>query len=295
MGGFIFEIMYKNINLSLLLLFLISLGGMAQTEVWHEPLKGDFIWDGNIGLSHAPLVYASKNWENQSISSKGGSGIAVDVNGTYMLSGKYGISFGLGVSKYNSELSLASYSDEINGLIDSDNMAYNLITDASDIVEEHDLVAFDIPVKFQMYIPLGSKIVFTGGVGFKLNIPISASYELNDIRITTKAFYPDLNFMLTDYEDLGLFTNKTDWQQNGDLNSKVNVSVLLEAGITYPVGPRLAVSCKGYFSHGIGYAVESDQQTYLVEENAAYNGLQSFLGNAKLMQVGLKLGIVLYN
>jgi hypothetical protein len=287
--------MYKNINLTLLLLFLISLGSIAQTEVWTEPIKGDFIWDGNIGLSHAPLMYAHKKWENQSISSQGGSGIAADVNATYMLSDKYGISFGLGVSKYNSELSLAAYSDEINGLIDSDNMAYNLITDASDVVEEHDLLAIDIPVKFQMYIPLGSKIVFTGGVGLKLNIPVSASYELKDIRITTKAFYPDLNFMLTDYEAMGLFTNKTDWEQNGDLNSRLNTSMLLEAGITYPVGTRLAVSCKAYFSHGIGYAVKSDQQTYLVAENAEYNGLQSFLGNAKLMQVGLKLGIVLYN
>jgi hypothetical protein len=287
--------MYKNINLSLLLLFLLSLGSFAQTNEWTKPYRrGDIIWDGSVGIGSAPIKYSDKVWENQSITSQGGNGITADINGTYMFSDKYGVAVGLGVSQYNSQLSLATYSGVLNGLIDVDDMAYNLITDANGIEEEHDLFSLDIPVKFQAYIPLGSRIEFIGGAGLKLNLPISANYELNQIQITTKAFYPDLNFMLSDYEDMGLFTDKTDWQQNGDLNSKLNVSVLLEAGIAVPVGDRLALSCKGYFSHGLSSAIENEQKTYLVVENSEYNGLQSFLGDAKLMQVGFKLGVVLY-
>lgn len=218
----------------------------------------------------------------------------VNLNGTYMLSDKYGISFGLGVSDYNSQLSLDAYSDEIAGLNDSDNMAYNLITDARNIVEEHDLLIIDVPIKFQMYLPLGQRFIFTGGAGVKLNFPVSDSYELEQVQITTEAFYPDLNFLLTDYEPMGLYTNKTDWQQSGSLKTNLSVSALLEAGVALPVGERLALSCKAYFSHGLSNAVEGDPQTYLVVENGEYNGLQSFLGNAKIMQVGFKLGIVFY-
>jgi hypothetical protein len=287
--------MYKNINFSLLLLFLLSLGGFAQTNEWTEPRKGDIIWDGSIGIGSAPLKYADKVWENQSITSQGGNGIAADINGTYMFSDKYGVAVGLGVSQYSSKLSLATYSGVLNGLIDVDDMAYNLITDANNIEEEHNLVSLDIPIKFQAYIPIRSRIVFTGGVGLKLNIlPLIANYELNQIQLTTKAFYPDLNFMLSDYEDMGLYTNKTDWPQNGDLNSKLNVSLLLEAGIVFPIKPHLALSCKGYFSHGLSSAIESRGQSYLVGKNSEYNGLQSFLGDAKLMQIGFKLGVVLF-
>lgn len=287
--------MYKNINLSLLLLFLLSLGSFAQSTEWVKPYRvGDIIWDASIGFSSAPLKYADKVWENQSITSQAGSGITADINGTYMITEKYGVAVGLGVSQYSSELSLATYSGVINGLIDVDNMAYNLITEANGIEEEHNLFSLDIPVKFQAYIPLGSRIEFIGGAGIKLNLPVGAKYELNQMELTTNAFYPDLNFMLSDYEDMGLFTGKTDLQQKEDLNSKLNVSILLEAGIAVPVGERMGISCKGFFSHGLSNAIEGKGQEYLVVENGKYNGLQSFLGDAKLMQVGFKLGVLLY-
>lgn len=293
-GGFILNIMYKNINLTLLLLFLVSLSSIAQSSAWTPSELGDFIWDGNFGISHAPLKYSNSTWQNQTIEGQGGGGIMVDFNGTYMLSTKYGIAFGLGVSSYNSEYSLGAYSDEITGLTDSDNMTYNLITDAGVIEEEHSLVAVDIPVKFQMYIPIGSRIEFVGAAGLKLNIPVSASYELQKLTLTTKAFYPDLNFMLSDYEPMGLYNSKRDLQQSGDLNSKVNASILLEAGIAIPIGYQFDLSFKAYFSHGLNNAVEGDPQTYLVVENGEYNGLQSFLGDAKLMQVGFKLGLIFH-
>lgn len=282
----------KNISLSLLLLLASAITVFAQKADSNQSENGKLVWSVNFGAGYAPLNYDHTSWDSQTIDKNASAGITADINATYMLSNKYGISVGLGLSSYKSQFALANYSDEINGLSDSDDMSYNLLVDATNLTEDHNMAMFEIPVKVETYLPLSSKLLFTGGLGFKLGIPISGSYELSKSNITTKAFYPDLNFMLEDYPEAGLFTNKTDWQQEDDINTQLNVSLLLEAGFAYPVSNNLAVSCKGYLSYGLTSAVKGTSSEYLVAEESAYNGLQSFLGDAKIMQVGVKVGVI---
>lgn len=279
--------------ISFALLFILTSTVFAQDENPFQLVKGKVLWSASIGCGYAPLNYDETNYQNQTIDKKSSAAITADINATYMLSNKYGISVGFGVSDYNSQYSLSNYSDEINGLTDEDNMPYNLLVNANNISEDHNLTTLDIPVKLETYLPFSGKLLFTGGVGFKLGIPISGNYGLSKSNVTTEAFYPELNFLLNDYAEAGLFTNKTDWEQDDDLNTQLNVSLLLEAGLVCPVSQQVAVSCKGYVSYGLNNAVKGVSAEHLVAEESIYNGLQSFLGDAKLMQAGVTIGIIL--
>jgi hypothetical protein len=98
--------------------------------------------------------------------------------------------------------------------------------------------------------------------------------------------------LLTNHAEQGLYTNRQDWHPKGDLESSMNMAVLVEGGVILPVNNKLALSGRAYFSYGINESIEGKKNEHLLEEHAKYNGFQSFLGYGSLMQFGIKIGII---
>jgi hypothetical protein len=280
------------LGFTLIFIWAVNTAIFAQNEDVFQLERGGIMWSVSTGGGYAPVLYENSRVGNSTVEFDKQSGLLVDANVSYLLSDILGVSLGLAYSSYNTQATIASYSDEINDLLDSDNMRYTLYVDTDNATEKHELSYLDIPIKMQMHLPISEKIMFTGGVGFKLGIPISSTYSLEESNFTTEAFYPDLNFLLVDYSEQDLYTNRSDWHPPGNIDTKLNFALVAEGGVLWALNNKLAVSAKAYFSYGLNKSINNQPNNHLVEEYAKYNGLQSFLGDARLMQLGVKIGVV---
>lgn len=264
----------------------------AQNGGFSDFGKGSLLTDIYFFGGYSPLTYEN-NIDNGNVEFEKRGGIAVDLSGTYLLSDYIGVSLGIGLSKYNTRAILTGYTDKIDGLTDDDLMNYLLDINVSRAAEDHSFTSFDVPVMMHCFIPVMRKTAWIdGGLGFKAGVPIKGTYKLEESNIITKAFYPDLNFWLTDLPELGLFSNSSSWHPEGDIDAKLNMALVAEAGVLCPINENLAISARGYLSCGLNKPIKSNNGDRYIDEYVKYNSLSTLVGDAGLMQLGLRMGIV---
>ena len=279
------------LGVALILMCFTSTYIFAQNEGDFELQKGSLLWSVNVGGGYAPILFDNTSINNTSISSDNKVGFIGDVNLSYLFSDMFGVSVGVGYSHYSKQLTVTNYSDEKIDIMDKDNMRYTLYVESDKTSEKHKLSYLDIPVKMIVHKKISSRTILTGGLGLKFGVPLSTKFRLEESNFTTRAFYTDLNFWLTDYEQQGLFTERKNWYPEDDFESKINVAIVVEGGVLIPVSKQVAINANAYFSYGINKSIKGKANNHLIEENAKYNGFQSFLGDANLMQVGIKIGV----
>lgn len=279
-------------SVAMLLICFASTLVIAQNKYSFQPQKGSLLWNVNLGGGYTSIIYDNTSLNNSSISFESKIGCESDLNLSYLFSDAVGISLGVGYSTFSRNLTIPSYSDQKSDIIDTDDMRYTLHVSSDNVTEEHKLSYLNVPVKVVMFKKVSDKILLTGGCGLKVGIPISTKFRLEESNFTTEAFYPDLNFLLKDHEPLGLYSNRKDWHPEGDLESELNVAILAEGGVILPFKDDIAINASAYFSYGLNKSIKGKTNKHLVEEYAKYNGFQSFVGDAGLMQIGIKIGII---
>jgi|GEM_PF-3082528 len=259
---------------------------------------------GNIGLGLSKL-----NTTGSDISTQGGFGMWGDINATYFLSHNFGVSLGIGWSRYSGKTYLSNYTADVpislfvnDGNTIAATPAIFHIIGNSDIVENTILHTFDIPIaavyrnSFNNKIKInGTPLTFTGRTGIKLGIPLSSKYTLDGkSNMTTLLSIPSRGLENVgednDLTDKGLYNNRTGWSPSGSIDTRFTASLFVAAGVDYPINEYIALTASVYLSHGLNNPVNHSEQA-LITFPEQYNSVFSVSDNSKLMQLGVTLGI----
>ena len=276
---------YKVIGLVVL---MSCLWGKAWTL---SPEKGSIYINANIGFGYSPLTYSEDNIGGQSFDLSQRGGLSFDIGATYFLDNNIGISTGLGISNYRATVNLTSYSDSVTGLIDADGLEYIMYVSGSDIKEKQKILMLNIPLMAQYYYRLSDAIMIKGGAGFNFGFPIKKTYTVEESTMTTQAYYPELNFRLTEHTESGMYDNRTDWNPSGKLETRVIVGLQFEAGGMYSLNNGIDIDVKGYFNYGLN-KLTAGNESYMMQGPEQYNSLSTMSGKMKNVSVGLKVGIM---
>jgi hypothetical protein len=252
--------------------------------------KENLVFNMHFGAGYSPLYYSKDKISGQSLMRDNRSGLSFELGGTYFFSPQWGVAMGFGISNYRTTGSLQGYSDAVTGLTDSDGHDYTMQITGHKIAENQQLRLLDIPITAQHWLALKNGMTLATGAGFKLGFPIKKEYVMEESDITTRAYYPDLNFTLTGHEASGMYENRTDWNPSGKLETKVNLSLLLETGVLYPLTDNIDVNAKGYFAYGLNKLSEGNE-LHVMEAPEQYNSLSGLAGNMKNMSIGIKIGV----
>lgn len=284
----------RNIK-SLIVIMLIScLAGKVSAQIEQQGFvfqKENLVFNTHFGVGYSPLYYSEYKIGGQSLTRENRSGISFELGGAYFFSPTWGAALGLGFSNHRATAILNDYTSAVTGFTDTDGLDYTLQVTGNTIAEKQKVLLLDIPITAQHRFVLNNGLTLATGAGFKLGIPVKKEYVMEESDITTRAYYPDLNFTLTDHEASGMYENRTDWTPSGKMETKVNLSLLLEAGVLYALTDDIDINAKGYFTYGLNKLNEGNE-TLIMEAPEQYNSLSGLAGNMKITSIGIKIGVV---
>jgi hypothetical protein len=180
----------------------------------------------------------------------GGFGGNVDIGYTYNIK-LLGIVTGLGISTYNSKLTIAECSSGYSGTDEAgDDFTFNY--SLRGYSEKQNAVLFTVPLMVKYSRPLGSgATTYYASGGLKFGIPISAKASINPGTVTTSGYYSFEDGTYTDLPQYGFVTGQPGEQS--DYNLKLNVATILalELGLRFRAGYQKHLMTSAYLDYGL--------------------------------------------
>ena len=166
------------------------------------------------------------------------------VDAGYFFSKYFGLSTGLGLSPYFTQLSLNSYSNSLD-TVDSENESYERRISGTNIKETQEIYFLEIPLMVSFKYPFGKTIGFYAQTGINLAIPISKNYSSSGT-YTYTGFYPAYNVLLKDIPYEG-FKSNVENDIKGDLKVKtVNPEFVASGGFYFCTEKQFQIAA-GFF------------------------------------------------
>jgi hypothetical protein len=205
---------------------------------------------------------------------------------------KWGIRTGIGLGWYNSNAKLDNEKITTKNLRDSENDLFDLHTTLSEYKETQKTMFLNIPVMALFQI---DRYYVMGGI--KAGIPLIGKYKSKDATLTNKAYYHDLdNWAETqEFAGYGRFRNSSD----GKLELGISVMLAIEAGMKWRMSNSLWLYTGVYMDYGVNNTSKNSHLpliNYTSENPANFTTnsvLSSFTDKAKIMAVGIKVGLAL--
>lgn len=277
----------KEMKKILMLLFAFFLVGsvLAQNESKHE-----FSLFGAFGMS--TIKYSSSTVVRGS-----GTGGTLGLGYNYSLNKQWSLKTGLELSTYSSAASFSNYPSSYpsnDGQYD-----FDFRTIVSNYREKQGAKFLSIPLQAQFQSGLLKRNLFYTAVGFKLALPLSADYNIENTEMKNSGFYPvwsgeeDLVLSTQKFMGFGAFKRKG---LEAALDFKPACIAALEAGIKWQTRKTSSVYTAVYFDLGLNDIKKGEKN--LVQYNA--QDPENFDNNSVLetdltekirpMAFGLKLG-----
>ncbi len=192
----------------------------------------------------------------------------------YLFNENLGLSTGLGISPYYTELSLDSYYNTLD-TIDSENDSYERRISGSNINEVQRIYFLEIPVMFNLVLPNSRTNGFYIQTGINLSIPVIKNYSSSGT-YSYSGYYPEYNVVLTDIPYEG-FISDVESDVDGNLKIKTIIPELIACGGYYFYPHRkyqisLGLFYKRKFTDISGYSEVSSFQLSTQE-----NHIRSFM------------------
>jgi hypothetical protein len=157
-----------------------------------------------VGICLAPSQTQIINHGTQSVS-KLLSGKMNSISGSielgYLFSSYIGLTSGIGLVSYKTQLTLADYQNEYT-TTDSENESYERRVSGTGIKEIQNIKTLSIPVCVILNLPLGEKAGFFLQPGINIAIPLGKSYQSNGT-FSYKGYYAIDNVLLENLPDFG--------------------------------------------------------------------------------------------
>jgi hypothetical protein len=224
-----------------LLLFQTNLESQSSTDKFQR----QYPW--YIGVSGGP---AQTNISNDissvipGVEMTGKNSYCLSVDVGYFFSKYFGLSTGIGLSPYVTQLSLDSYSNSFD-TIDSENESYERRISGNDIEETQKIYFLEIPVLLNFQYPFCKAIGFFVQGGINLAIPLSNNYSSSGI-YSYSGYYPAYNVLLEDIPYEGFKSNVHN-DVSGELKIKtVNPELIASGGFYFRTEKQYQISF-GFF------------------------------------------------
>lgn len=233
----------KNFISGFILLILLQTNIQAQSQ--DNKSMRQYHW--YIGFSGGPAQTSISSYGTSLISGvdvKKENSYSLSFDAGYFFSNYFGISTGIGLSPYLTQLSLDSYSNSLD-TVDSENESYERRISGNNIKEDQKIYFLEIPVMLNFHYPFSKAIGFYVQGGINLAIPVSKKYSSSGT-YTYTGYYPAYNVLLKDIPYEGFKSNvKTDI--SGELKVKtINPEIVASGGFYFRTEKQFQISV-GFF------------------------------------------------
>jgi len=232
---------------------------LCQEIVETPKIKPGLFVELNVGTSQTAIVNDGTNSISEIKSGKGNS-LFVNAEVGYFFSKYIGISSGIGLHAYKSQLTLDTYQNKFN-TTDSENEHYEKQISAINIVELQNLTYLSVPMLVNFNLPIGNKFGLLLQTGLGINFPLKGAYESSGV-FTYKGYYPAYNVTLEDLPDYG-FPSNLGTKGNGKLElTSPGFNAVASFGVDYKVNGNIQIGLKASYSSSL-----SNIATYSSPEN----------------------------
>lgn len=290
--SFIDRIM-KRVKLSNLIIalvtFFLPMGANAQLA---EYLKPRYI-TGDLGGGLQSIQFSAHDGQH-----KVGMGFRFNAGCVFMIDDNWGVNTGVGLSSYRSRV---VYDSTMEGSYALDTLAmpgnpldYEFRTYFSDFSERQNILQLEVPITaFCQYPVINDRFDIIGKAGFKLGFPVSTKYCLMDGKYETRGYYP---FTKVEYHDMpnhGFEKLDAEKDKGKCKVNPVNISLLLEGGMSYKINKAFRVYASAYFSYCLSN-LHKETVDPILSPDKKYNGTlsSSQIDRASLLSVGLSAGVI---
>jgi hypothetical protein len=237
------KIFSRNLFSCFILILLLQINAQSQSP------DNKFWWQKHwyIGISGGP---AQTNISNEgtsvvsgTVSTKGNS-YCLSVDAGYYFSKYFGLSTGIGLSPYITQLSLDTYSNSLD-TVDSEDESYERRISGNNINENQKIYFLEIPVVLNFNCPFSKSFGLYLQGGINLAIHVGNSYASSGTFSYT-GYYPAYNVVLKDIPYEGFKSNvKSD--VSGELKVKtVNPELIASGGFYFHNQKHFQISA-GFF------------------------------------------------
>ena len=272
-----------------LVMFFLPMTGYAQIKEYFIPR---YI-TGDLGGGLQTIQFTPHDGQH-----KVGMGFRFNAGCVFMIDDNWGINTGVGLSSYRSRVIYdstmeSSYALDTLALPDK-NLEYEFRTYFSDFSERQNLLQLEVPITaFCQYPVINDRFDIIGKAGFKLGFPLSTKYCFMDGNYETRGYYPYTKVEYHDMPNHDFEKIQADKEKGKCKVNPVNVSLLLEGGMSYKFTKALRAFASVYFSYCLSN-LHKETVDPILSPDKKYNGTlsSSQIDRASLMSVGLSAGVI---
>ncbi len=212
----------------------------------------------------------------------------------YYFSKNWGIGLGVEYNRFRFMNTLSNYKHSYKGTDnwEGDPVARNyeffIESNNTDIEEATVMHYLAIPVSAVYKQSLSAKTNLIARAGFKIGIPLSGSYRLENSNLKTRLYFEEWDLELFNIPAHGLYDSRTDWHPEGETTLALATSVFAELGFGYQLSPSINSRISAYYSYGLNDII-NESQSFLIYWRNTYNSALTLTEKVSLHQIGLRI------
>jgi hypothetical protein len=193
-------------------------------------------------------------------------GYQVTFGYTYFINDSWGIGTGLELGYYQTKAELTGDKVITTNMVDTEGEGFEHRLRVQGYQEKQKMVALSIPLLVQYQTAEQKSIQWYVKGGFKISIPLRASYKASADEVQASGYYPNVNLEITDLPVHG-FGKKSNWGGTGNYLLNPSVSLTAEAGTRF----KLRTGRILYAGLFVDYGLNNIKQDQGVSSLIGYN------------------------
>lgn len=214
-------------------------------------------------------------------------GASVEIG--YFFTKHVGVSSGIGLDTYKSQLNLGTYQNKFN-TIDSENESYERQVSGTGIKEVQNIGFITVPVCLDIRLPLNRSMGFIIQTGINLAVPFKKKYSGSGT-FTYKGYYPAYNVLLENLPAYG-FPSNIKSTTDGELEIKpLCFYAIASAGFDYFIQKKIAVAIAVSYSKSLSgiSSYSSPEKFQLSPDVNKVNSMMGGSSKASVQSVGMNI------
>jgi hypothetical protein len=211
------------------------------------------------------------------------------VEAGYFFSKYIGLSYGIGLISYKTQLNLDTFQNKFN-ITDSENESYELRVSGSGIKEVQNIDLLSFPFCINLRLPFNETIGFFLQTGVNMAVPISKNYKSSGT-FTYKGYYPAYNVLLENLPAYGFPSNKS-IDTDGELELKpLGFYATASAGFDFFIQKKIQIAVAACYDKSLSNISEysSPDKFQLSSDPEQINSLMGGSSIATAQSMGLKI------
>lgn len=211
----------------------------------------------------------------------------LSATGIYYFTKSIGFGTGIFYTNYFSKASLDNYSANIPS-VDDENETFEYRISGSNISEDINISAIEIPVFIAFKIPSDKILSFTSKLGIVAILPQKADFKCTQGITETRGYYESYNVEFYDMPNHG-FERIDNLDKSGDLVTQTAFSVFADFGMDVNLG-KIGLNIGIYGSYSLTPIFDFESSGLILYPNN-YQSIFSITEDLNAISAGIRLGL----